>query len=101
AGAAPQAVAFLKKALELAGSADWSGRTEAEADLGIAQIMAGDAANGLNNLHAAQQHFQAASNTAMLKTCLENEAAYWKRAGKTREAEQVLARLQSVEPKSP
>jgi hypothetical protein len=76
-GSAQQAFAMLKRAVEMGGEHEWHGRAEAEANLGLCYLIFGDENSGLRMLHAAQQRFEAAGQTAMLNLSLENEAAYF------------------------
>jgi tetratricopeptide (TPR) repeat protein len=85
-GQVQQSLALLKKAVEEGAAGYWTGRNEAEADLGLAYLTAGNEANGLRWLHVAQDHFGKASDQAMLSQCLENEAAYLEHVGKAQEA---------------
>jgi tetratricopeptide (TPR) repeat protein len=96
-GAGPQALALLKKAFEVAQSANWPSRAVAEADLGLACLMAGEVTTGIDSLHAAQQKFAASGDVLLLRNCIENEAAYWKRVGNAAESDHLRSRLDAVE----
>jgi tetratricopeptide (TPR) repeat protein len=75
-GSVPQGLNLLRRAVEQDASATWPERADAEADLGLAYLVAGDEAAGLRWLHAAQQEFEASGQAEALTQSLENEADY-------------------------
>ena len=96
-GATQQGFNLLHRALEVEPGEMWFGRTEAEADLGLAYLMCGQENSGLNWLHNAQQGFQSAGQTDQLVQCLENEAAYLEQVKKSDLARAVRDRLSSMQ----
>lgn len=84
-GAADPALTLLRRAVE-GTAADWPGRAEAEADLGLAYLSAGDQAAGLRWLAAARAKFQADGDAEVLARTWENEARYWEGIGRAAEA---------------
>ena len=96
-GHVQQSLALLKKAVEEDLAGTWPGRSEAEADLGLAYLTTGEEADGLRWLHAAQQHFEQANDRALLRQCLENEAAYQEHTGRPQEAAILRQRERQVE----
>ena len=90
-GSVEHSIALLQKAV----AADWPGRSDAEADLGLAYLSLGDDANGFRWLHSAQQKFEAAKDHAALAQCLTNEMNYLNHKKKPEEAEKVRLRLES------
>jgi len=96
-GAVRQGLALLRRAVEEDKVQDWPGRAQAEANLGLAYFMSGDEAAGFRWLHAAQQRFAAAHDTEQLRQCLENEAGYLEKKGKSRQAAAVRDRLRGLE----
>jgi tetratricopeptide (TPR) repeat protein len=96
-GSTAQALALLKKAVEESPSSNWAGRGEAEADLGLAYLMTGDAVKGLEWLHAAQQRAEAAHDGELLRQTLDNEARYFEHMKKGEEAARIRQRMKSLE----
>ncbi len=86
-------LSLLRKALETEPLTNWPGRSEAEADLGLAYLMTGDEPRGLKLLHSAQQQFESADQLELLLTSLQNEAAHHTSRGNKREAASVNERL--------
>jgi tetratricopeptide (TPR) repeat protein len=95
-GHTQQAFAFLREAVE-SGNADFIWRADAEANLGLAYLMAGDEGNGIRLLHGAQVRFAAARDLHGLLQCLENEASYLQSLGKTEDTRRVRERIQQLE----
>ena len=87
---------LLRKALETEPITDWPGRSEAEADLGLAYLMTGDEPRGLKHLHSAQQQFESADQLELLLTSLQNEAAHHTARSNKRETANVNERLARV-----
>jgi tetratricopeptide (TPR) repeat protein len=96
-GSSVQALALLKKAVEESPSNNWAGRGEAEADLGLAYLMTGNAGKGLEWLHAAQQRAEAARDGELLRQTLDNEARYFEHLNKADEAGRLRQRIQALE----
>jgi len=90
-GSVEQSIALLEKAV----TADWPGRGDAEADLGLAYLSLGEDARGFHWLHSAQRKFSAAQDHAALAQCLTNEMNYLNHKNKPEEAEKVRLRLVS------
>jgi tetratricopeptide (TPR) repeat protein len=96
-GQVQESLTLLKKAVEEGPGAEWPGRSEAEADLGLAYLTTGDEASGLRWLHAARQHFEKSNDSVLLARCLENEAAYQEHRGNSRDADALRQRVRQVE----
>lgn len=96
-GQMQRGLAMLRKAVERDDGVEWAERSEAEADLGLAYLTVGDAVNGLNRVHRAQERFQAENEPESLVASLENELKYLEQAGKRREASDVRAQLRAAE----
>lgn len=96
-GSTRQALALLKKAVEQGPEANWPGRGEAEANLGLAYLMVGNEEQGFRWLHAGQRRFAAAREHGLLVQSLENEARYLSKVAKASEAEQLTRRIQALE----
>ncbi|MFO0802202.1 MAG: hypothetical protein U0791_03625 [Gemmataceae bacterium] len=95
-GAADQALALLKRAVEGA-AADVPGRAEAEGDLALAYLSVNDEANGLRWLASAQDRFAKAGEVELLARSKANEARYWEsrgRAAEQRAAEEFARRIE-------
>ena len=84
---------LLRKALETEPITDWPGRSEAEADLGLAYLMTGDEPRGLKHLHSAQQQFESADQLELFLTSLQNEAAHHTARGNKQAAASINERL--------
>lgn len=95
-GQLAQGLGLLKKATEKEG-ADWPGRAEAEADLGVAYLMNGDKVAGLRHLRSAQQRYTTEGDFEGLALALENEAAFLENSDGSREAPAVRQRLADLE----
>ncbi len=89
---------LLERALSQESVPDWPERAEAEADLGLAQLMVGNEAQGLERLHAAQRRFEMSRQHDLLMKSLWNEARYWEHKGKHKaELTAIESRLRSLE----
>lgn len=96
-GQMQRGLTMLRKAVERDDGVEWAERSEAEADLGLAYLSVGDAVNGLNRVHRAQERFQAEHEPESLVASLENELKYLEQTGKRREAADVRTRLRAAE----
>lgn len=94
-GASERAIRLLRRALE--GPEEWPGRADAEANLGLALLSAGQEKEGLRRLREAQARYEAVRDTEGLIQALRNELRWAEGAGRPREAERVRARLAAVE----
>ena len=89
---------LLERALSQEPVPDWPERAEAEADLGLAQLMVGNEAQGLERLHAAQRRFEVNRQHDLLMKSLWNEARYWEHKGSHKaELAALENRLRSLE----
>jgi tetratricopeptide (TPR) repeat protein len=96
-GQVEQSLSLLCKAIEDDPNRTWPGRSQAEADLGLAYLANGDEARGVQWLHTAQRHFEAEKERGLLLLCLDNEAAYRDRMGNKAEAAALRRRQQQLE----
>ena len=96
-GGISQGFNLLQRAIEHGETAPWPGRAEAEADLGLAYLLLGDARQGLRWLHSAQARFQGAGDTHQLVQCMDNEASFLEQAGRADEAESLRSRIRAIE----
>jgi tetratricopeptide (TPR) repeat protein len=90
------ALGFLRQAVEPS-QADFFGRAEAEADLGIAYLSLGEEEPGLRWLRSAQERLQREGPIDMQLTCLDNEAAYLDRGGRAEQAGLVQSRIRDLQ----
>ncbi len=97
AGSVQQGLLILRRAVEEHEGFDWPDRGEAEANLGLAYLMANDEASGLRWLHAAERRFEADGDIASLRQALENEANFLEQADKHLEASEVRKRLKLLD----
>lgn len=88
-GSTLQGAALLKQALESQPPMDWPGRAAAEADIGLALLIAGDERGGLASLKRAQARFEADGDMAALAQSLWNEARYFEQVDKKKHERQV------------
>jgi len=95
-GSVQQALGILRQAIEKHPTVQWPRRGEAEANLGLAFLMAGREEEGIRWLHSAQHRFAEANDLAHLRQCLTNEASYWDNVGKPDRAEVVRARCEET-----
>lgn len=96
-GQTRQGITLLRRAVEAETGLEWSGRGEAEADLGLAYLLLGEETPGLRWLHSAQQRFRAAGQEELLRTALRNEAHYLEHIGRRNEALAVRGQVQALE----
>lgn len=95
-GGVQQGFNLLRRAVESDRTLVWPQRAEAEADLGLACLLAGDEAAGAHWLHEAQRSFEAAGQFDALVQCLENEAAFLERAKRNDAARAIRARVDTL-----
>jgi len=86
---------LLSKALK--SGAQWPGRGEAEADLGLALLMLGNEKEGLARLHSAQRWFEAQGDHELLTKTLYNESEYHKSNKRKKEAAAPAERIAAIE----
>ena len=96
-GSGEQALALLRKAVEQGPASEWPGRAQAEADLGLAQLMMANEIGGLRSLHQAEEHFTRLMDNEQLVQCLENEARYLEVKGKKGASNALWQRIHSLE----
>jgi hypothetical protein len=91
-------LALLERALSQEPVPEWPERAEAEADLGLAQLMVGNEVQGLERLHGAQRRFEANRQHDLLIRSLWNEGRYLEHKGKHKaEVTAIEDRLRSLE----
>ena len=95
-GGTQQGVQLLRQAVEADPSLPWPERAEAEADLGLAHLLVGDEAAGLDWLHRAQDAFEAAAQYDALHQSLANELAYLERTDRKDQTQQTRQRLERL-----
>jgi hypothetical protein len=88
---------LLERALSQEPVPEWPERGEAEADLGLAQLMVGNEVQGLERLHAAQRRFEVNKQHDLLIRSLWNEARYSEHKGKKAEVKAIEDRVRSLE----
>lgn len=94
-GAVERGLALLRKATE--GEADWPGRAQAEANLGLALLGAGQEKDGLRWLRSAQTRYEVARDPEGLSRALRDEARWAESAGRSGEADRARERLSGLE----
>jgi tetratricopeptide (TPR) repeat protein len=92
----PGALDLLTRAVADDDSFPAAMRAPARADLGLVLLMSSREQEGLNWLHRAQSDFQQDNNHAGLCQCLQNEAAYLEKVGRTEEAKAVIEHMFQV-----
>jgi hypothetical protein len=95
-GGTQQGYQFLRRAVTDDPVATWPGRTEAEADLGLACLLLGDEPQGMRWLHSAQQQMEARGDVEQLVQSLENEQEYLRRSDRKDAANAVRERLEQL-----
>lgn len=93
-----EAAHYLRQAVGEGAPAGFRGRGEAEADLGLAELLLGHEEAGLRWLRAAQNRFRAAGARRQLERALRNELRYHEFSEHAAEVERLkgsLARLQA------
>ena len=97
-GNAQLGLTLLERALSQEPVPDWPERGEAEADLGLAQLIVGNEVQGLERLHTAQRRFEANKQHDLLARSLWNEARYLEHKGQHKpEVGAIEDRLRSLE----
>lgn len=97
AGAYQQGAELINKALQESAEANWPTRSQAEADLALAQLIIGDTDQGLEALHAAQAKFQLQDDRVSLLQSLENELRILELEGRSEEARTVAQKIRDIE----
>ncbi|MCL4201405.1 MAG: hypothetical protein KJ000_02850 [Pirellulaceae bacterium] len=95
-GGTQQGYQFLRRAVGDDPVATWAGRTEAEADLGLACLLLGDEPQGMRWLHSAQQQMEAQGDVEQLVQSLENEHEYLRRSDRKDAANAIRQRLEQL-----
>jgi hypothetical protein len=95
-GGTQQGYQFLRRAVADDPEATWPGRTEAEADLGLACLLLGDDPQGLRWLHSAQRQMEAQGDIEQLVQSLENEQEYLRRSDRKDAADAISQRLEQL-----
>lgn len=95
-GTNDQALSLLRRAVENT-AVNWPGRGEAEADLGLAYLTAGDATTGLKWLASAREKFQAEGEFELMLRSWDNEARYWDSQGRATEAAAARQNIRNAE----
>lgn len=93
-----EAAHFLRQAVGEGAPAGFRGRGEAEADLGLAELLLGREEEGLRWLRAAQARFRTEGARRQLERALRNELRYHEFSDHPEEVERLkgsLARLQA------
>lgn len=75
----------------------FAGRSEAQANLGLACLKLGERDEGLRNLHEAQARFEAEHDFEALSRSLRNELAYASEARMSDDAVRIQQRLDAVD----
>lgn len=94
AGRVGLARALLTRALDGDSTGAWPERAQAEANLGLALLMDGDEAAGLEQLRGAQARFASEGRTDECVLALENEIAYLDGAGRGPDATRARTELE-------
>ncbi len=81
-------------------NAEFLGRADAEANLGLAYLMSDNEETGIRWLHHAQQRFEATHNREGLQQCLENQAEYFANSGRSEDANRLRQKVRELEAKS-
>ncbi|MCY2983397.1 MAG: hypothetical protein NTY15_07125 [Planctomycetota bacterium] len=97
AGAYQQGAQLLNKALKKSTDFDWPSKTQAMADLAIAQLIIGNTDQGLASVHEAQSQFQANADFPSLIQSLENELRLLDHEGRRNDSTALQERLASIE----
>jgi hypothetical protein len=96
-GQTQRGLQMLKKAVDGNTNLVWKERTEAEADLALAQLTLGDAGGGLERLHRVQDAFESEGELESLIAALENELKFLEHTGARKDVGPVKARLRELE----
>lgn len=88
---------LLSKALESETLLDWPRRDRSEADLGLAYLIRGEEAKGLEWLHSAQNRFRRSGDAIALHQALWNEQAYYKQMKKPKQEASVASAILTLE----
>jgi len=96
-GVYQQAATLLAKAIASGPEETWCGRSQAEADFALAQLIIGDTDQGLESLHAAQKAFEQLGDTTSLLQSLENELQILEHENRMDDAKNVQTRILSIE----
>jgi hypothetical protein len=87
---------LLRQALEGHEEYTWEGQAEAEADLGLANLILNEPEAGLMWLRRAQSYFESINDVGNLLKALQNEWEFLDYAGEDDYAEMVEARIEQL-----
>lgn len=96
-GAYEQGASLLNKAISSGNPSRWPGRTHAQADLALAQLILGETEPGLDALHLAQTGFLQDGDWLALVKSLENEQRLLEHEKKTAEQTAIQRRISDLE----
>jgi hypothetical protein len=97
AGAYQQGAQLLNKALKKSIDFDWPSKTQAVADLAIAQLIIGNTDQGLLSVHEAQSQFQANADFPSLIQSMENELRLLDHEGRRNDSTALRERMAVIE----
>jgi len=97
AGAYQQGAQLLNKALKKSTDSDWPSKTQAVADLAIAQLIIGNTDQGLASVHEAQSQFQANADFPSLIQSMENELRLLDHEGRRNDSSALQERMAAIE----
>jgi len=96
-GAYQQGAQLLNKALKKSTDSDWPSKTQAMADLAIAQLIIGNTDQGLASVHEAQSQFQANADFPSLIQSMENELRLLDHEGRRNDSSALQERIAAIE----
>jgi len=96
-GAYQQGAQLLNKSLKNAAESDWPSKTQAMADLAIAQLIIGRTDQGLVSVHEAQARFQSSEDFPSLLQSLENELRILEHEGRRNDSAAIRERIALIE----
>ncbi len=96
-GAYQQGAQLLNKALKKSTDFDWPSKTQAMADLAIAQLIIGNTDQGLASVHEAQSQFQANADFPSLLQSMENELRLLDHEGRRNDSAALKERMAVIE----
>lgn len=97
AGAYQQGAQLLNKALTQTTGANWGTKSQALADLALAQLIIGDTEPGLEALHAVQAQFAQSGDKLLLIRSLENELRLLEHEHRDQAASAIKQRISELE----
>ena len=96
-GAYQQGAQLLNKSLRNSAESDWPSKTQAMADLAIAQLIIGRTDQGLVSVHEAQARFQTSEDFQSLLQSLENELRILEHEGRRNDSAAIRERIALIE----